>query len=197
MIQLTPDLRLLWAPFATYRQIRTESADARASWRVLLVRIFTAPVIAGIAAGVSATNRVSWSLFLSGLVCWSFVCAVQCLNAFLLIGRHGKEIGYLRALELFFHGHAAWSLWLIASGLYLFAVPEPARREHLLLLTTVVPIAWTFVITVSYAREVLHLNDQQAIVRAIVHQSLSVLTIALYVIWAVQLWPRILSFDLQ
>ena len=161
-----------------------------------LIRLFIAPTIAGTAASVSATNRISWSLFLSGMVCWSFIAAVQLVNATLLIRRDGRPIGYARALQLFFTAHAAWSLWLIAAALYPFAVGASVRLPDLVLLTAIVPLGWTASMVFSYCREVLRLDRRRAALRTALHQGLTGLVITVYVAWAIQLWPRLLALTL-
>jgi hypothetical protein len=162
-----------------------------------VVRVSIAPVIAGIVSGVSATGRVSWVLVLSGIVCWSCLAALQLMTAAVLIGRDGKPIGYSRAFDLFFLGHAAWSLWLIAAGAYLFVAPDAMRRDNRLLITAVVPIGWTALVVFSYCREILRLDRRRAALRTAVHQSLTVLIIAAYAAWAIQLWPRLLARSLR
>jgi hypothetical protein len=197
LIQLTPDLRLLLAPSSTYRQIADPaSEEPRASSWSLIARISLAPAIAGIATGLAATGRVSWMLALSGIVCWSFLCAVQILTAAILIGR-GRAIGFSRALQLFFLGHAAWSLWLMAAAGYVYASSDATRREDLLLATSIVPIIWTSVVVFSYCREVLRLDARQAWRRMVVHQTLTVFVVVAYVTWAIQLWPRLLAPTLR
>jgi hypothetical protein len=198
VIQFTPDLRLLWAPSATYRQIFSSAADQLPPSRwFLAARASIAPAIAGVVTGLSATGRVSWSLAFSGIVCWSFLAVIQFLTAAMLIGRQGRPIGYGRAFELFFLGHAAWSLWLIGAAAYLFAASESVRREDLLILTAIVPLSWTAVLIHWYCREILRLDRKQAALRTAVHQSLTVLIIVTYVAWAIQLWPRLLAATAQ
>ena len=194
MIHFTSDLRLLLAPSPTYRQIaELATVEPRPSCWPLILRISSAPAIAGIATGLSATGGVSWMLALSGIVCWSFIAAVQVFTATILIGREGRAIGYSRALEFFFLGHAAWSLWLIAAAGYVYTTSDATRREDLLVATAMIPLIWTAVVVFSYCRQVLRLGVRQAIRRTVIHQSLTVLAIVAYVAWAIQLWPRLLA----
>lgn len=204
MSPFSPDLRLLWAPTATFREMRGLAANVQAPpkrWPLVLrflIRLFIAPTIAGTAASVSATNRISWSLFLSGMICWSFIAAVQLLNATLLIRREGRPIGYARALQVFFTAHAAWSLWLIAAAVCLFAAPDSVvGLADFVLLTAVVPLGWTAAMVFSYCREVLRLDRRRAALRTAVHQGLTGLVITVYVAWAIQLWPRLLASTLR
>jgi hypothetical protein len=192
LIEFTPDLRLLLAPSSTYRQIADLAARETSRGR-LIARVSIAPAVVGIVTGISATGRVSWAVASSGFLCWSFLAVAQTFTAVLLIGREGRALGYSRALELFFFGHTAWSLWLIAAAGYLYAASEQVRREDLLLMTAIVPAVWTAVVVFFYCREVLRLDFGRAIRRTVVHQSLTVLVIAAYVAWAVQLWPRLLA----
>ena len=148
------------------------------------------------ATGLSATGRVSWSLLASGVICWSFLAAVQLITAAVLIGREGQSVGYARAFGLLFLSHAAWSLWLILASAYLFAAPR-LPHEGLLLVTTMVPAGWTAVVLFSYCRVVLGLSARRAARRTAAHQGLTLLVIATYVGWAIQLWPRLLALIQQ
>jgi hypothetical protein len=198
LIQLTPDLRLLLAPTSTYRHIADlASAELRSSFWPLVARILSAPAIAGVATGVSAAGEVSWTLAFSGIVCWSFLCAVQVLTAVILLGREGRAIGFPRALRLFFLGHAAWSLWLIAAAVYMYSTSDATRRDDLVLVSVLVPMLWTAVVGFSYCREVLRLDVNRALARVIVHQSLTVFVMVAYLAWAIQLLPRLFAPSLR
>jgi hypothetical protein len=192
VIQLTPDVRLLWAPSATYRGAIAERADTSiGTWGSLAVRLITPAAIAGIATAMTATGRITWSLALSGTLCWTLLAILQTITAAAVILPSRRDVGLPRAIELFFAGHAPWSLWLIgASAIIVFA---PGLRVDAVLITASVPFVWTAFVTFGFARHVLGLGRRAAVIRTFVHQCLTSAVIALYVGWAVQIWPRLLS----
>ena len=99
-----------------------------------------------------------------------------------------------RAFELFFLGHAAWSLWLLAAAA---SIAAGVARTEAVLLTGVVPAGWTSVVVYAFCTEALGLSAPRAAARTFAHQAMTCLLIVLYVAWAVQLWPRVLSLGLR
>jgi hypothetical protein len=198
LISFTHDLRLLWAPSATYDAVAADpGSDAPLAWARVIARVAEPAAILGIVTVILATDRVSWSLALSGIACWSFVAMAQLVTASLLFAPSPGSAGWRRSFELFFLGHAAWSLWLLAAAVILFALPQDVRRQDVVTLTAPVPMAWTATIVFAFCRRVLHLGARQAALKTAIHQSVTYLLILLYVSWAVQLWPRILSLGLR
>lgn len=197
MISLTPDLCLLLAPSETYRAIAGLPAGsaARTWWRALS-RAAAAAALAGTTTAVAATGRISWALALSGAACWSFLAILQIVTAAAVIVPSNRGVGFPphRAIELFFFGHAAWSLWLLLAAAFLFAAPG-AIRHDIILLTALVPFIWTAVVVFAFFRHVLQLERRHAATRTAIHQALTFLVIILYVGWAVQLWPRVLGLQ--
>jgi hypothetical protein len=198
-LSVTPDLRLLVAPSETYRAVAQAAAgDPSHAWSRAVARASGAAVIAGITTAAAATGRITWSLALSGALCWSFIAVVQMTAAAAVIApstrgkgaRQGPSLP--RAIELFFFGHAAWSLWLLLSAAFLVAVPGLARTD-IVVATAVLPFAWTAVVVFAFFRQVLQLERVNAAIWTAIHQSLTALVFLLYVGWAVQLWPRLLA----
>src|SRR5687767_14667676 len=120
---ISTDLRLLRGPAATYRECVAQTRASQPPALSIFVRAALPAGIAGIATAIAATGRITWSLALSGGICWSFVSLVQLATAVAVVapGVARAELG--RAIELFFLGHAAWSLWLIAVAALLPAAP--------------------------------------------------------------------------
>jgi hypothetical protein len=191
---LSPELRVLAAPFARYREAVSGASPDSSSLvpRAAVAAAFTAFVI-GTCTAITATGRVSWRLALSGAICWSFVPILQLLTAAAVLPSRAV-VPRRRALELFFLGHAAWSLWLLAAAASLVA---GVARTDVVLVTGVVPAVWTSVVVYAFCREVLGLTARRAAARTLAHQTLTCLLIVLYVAWAVQLWPRVLSLGLR
>lgn len=192
MIDLTPDVRLLWAPSKTYRQISGMPAGAAPrAWLGAFARAAAPVVVIAVAAAVSATGRVTWALALSGVLCWSFIALLQTLVAAVAIGRAHSRVGWPRAIELFFLGHAAWSLWLLLAAVIAILAPRVSFEAGLL--TAVIPAIWTAVVVFAFFRHVLGLTPRQSAARTVVYQALMYLAILTYIGWAVQVWPRILG----
>jgi hypothetical protein len=188
---LTPAVRLLLEPSATYRSLSAQPAGAAARvWARAVGRGLIPAGIAGITTAVSATGRITWSLALSGALCWSLLTVLQAATATLVVSPTSVALG--RGLDLFFLGHAAWTLWLLVCAAAVFAMPRTVPLD-LVLLSALVPFAWTSIVVQAFFREVAGLDRGRAISRTVIHQALTFLAILLYVGWAVQLWPRLVS----
>jgi hypothetical protein len=192
LIRPASDLRLLVAPSETYRKIGESPADSRAALSRAVARVVAPAIIAGITTAVAATGRISWSLAATGAACWSFLAPLQIVTAAAVILPANRRVTFPRALELFFLGHAAWSLWLVLSAAVLLVAPGGVPLDAVLL-SALVPLVWTAIVIRAFFREVLQLERRRAAMWTAIHQALTVLVIVLYVGWAVQLWPRVLA----
>ena len=228
MIRLTPEARLLGAPFRTYHVLARDGArSAAGGWTRVLLLVVLCAAIAGTATAAAATGRISWSLALSGTACWLPLIALQLITAacvILPVSRRastpaplhsgtlapspafakapaGKHPGTLAPWHsstlffLFFRGHAPWSLWVLAVCAFMFAAPALAS-DDVIMVTGLVPLAWTAVLVCAYFREVLGLRRRAALIATLVHQLLTTAAIVAYIAWAVQLWPRLLALRL-
>jgi hypothetical protein len=193
-MNIAPELRLLTAPSAQYRQAVAVAASPSSfsPWRGALGRPLFTALLTGTSTAIAATGRVSWALVVSGTVCWGFVALVQMGTAVALVSSANRRVSLPRALALFFLGHAAWSLWLLAAVAALLVVPVAARHPQAILIAALVPAAWTGIVIFAFCRQVLELNPRQAAIRTVLHQMVTYGVIVLYIGWAVQLWPRIL-----
>jgi len=158
----------------------------------MAARVLVPAVVAGIATSVTATGRITWGLALSGAACWTLIPLLQLITSTAVVAASRGRVDILRALEIFFTGHAAWSLWLIAAAALLFAAPD-FIRQGIVLYTAVVPFVWTAVMTYAFCRQVLGLDPRRAAAKTAIHQALTAAAIVAYVAWAVALWPRILA----
>ena len=178
-----------------------------AGWAAVFTRLALAAAIAGTGTAAAATGRISWSLALSGTVCWATLIALQLVTAAAVIipvtRRHSAPMAPFRGgtatpwhfgalLALFFHAHAPWSLWILATSAFVLAAPGFSRQD-VILATALVPLAWTAVIASAYFREVLGAARGTAIIATFVHQALTAAVMLAYIAWAVQLWPRLLG----
>jgi hypothetical protein len=97
---------------------RTYATLARASGRVTFLTAVRRPllvaIVLGVSAAISTTRHVTPALVLSTTLCWCFVVLLQAVIALTLIGPARRTVGLARGLDLYFAGHAPWSLWMLA-----------------------------------------------------------------------------------
>lgn len=187
---LTPELQVTLSPSATYaRCVR----DAGGGLWVAARRPLFVVLIQGVAIAMAATQSVGAPLVASVAVCWSATVLVQLLAAAILIASSRRRtVPFSTALDLFFLGHAPWSLWLLACAAALtWLLPY---FSWILLLTMAVPTLLTARIVYAFAQQVLGSSRSEALRRTVVHQ-LAVWALLLgYLATAVALWPRLVGF---
>jgi hypothetical protein len=188
---VSPEILLMVAPRRAYASL------ARRTGRVTVLTPLRRPLLVtlvlGVSAAMAATGRVTPALLLSTTLCWSFVVIVQAAIALPLIaGPARRTVGLARALDLFFAGHAPWSLWMLA---VLAWAPSPTGRPLTpALVAAIVPIILTPRIVSAFFQEVLELDPRHAMSRAAAQQALTWLTFVLLYGTAVQLLPRVLEW---
>ena len=168
-------------------------ADVRVSPLASLVRPALVTAVIGTAAAISATDHVTLPLVISLTVCWSVAVGIQLIAALFVIIKPARHtLGLPRALDLFFVGHAPWSLWLLAFAAWAALVPPVGRTVTRILVTGVIPAVWTAAIIVAFFRTALGLSRREAVRRTLLHQ---VATWAVFIViygMATQLLPRLL-----
>ena len=166
------------------------AADSRGSWAAALKSPAFIAVLLGVTTAIAAAQRLTVSLAISATLSWSFVPALQLITGALLIrSARSRRVTFPRALELFFAGHAPWSVWLV-----LFAASQNASPSFTLTIGgALVALGWTAIIVNAYAREVLGLSRRAATARAFVHQLTTVALILIYIDRATALAVRILG----
>lgn len=188
---MPPELALMVSPQATY------AALARSGGRGTMVTAVRRPVLVAIVLGVSmamsATGHVTPSLVLSTTLCWSFVVALQAAIAIALVAAPARRtVGLARAIDLFFAGHAPWSLWLLGAAAW---APSPVGRPMLpVLVAAAVPLVLTPRIVTAFFREVLEMDPRHAVARAAVQQAISWITFVILFGTAIALVPRIFEW---
>ena len=125
-------------------------------------------------------------------MCWSVVVGLQVAIAVPLIAAPARRTGGLaRAIDLFFAGHAPWSLWMLA---FVAWAPFPGVRGLTpILVAAVIVIALTARTLAAFFREVLELDPRAALVWTMAHQAI---TWTLFVVLfgaALALTPRVLE----
>jgi hypothetical protein len=186
------DLHAMRAPALAYAGALDH--PHRGTWPVLRRPALVALVL-GAGSGFAATGHLTAGLLLSGFVCWIFVPLVQIATAALIMRRPAaRPLPFGRRMELWFMGHAPWSLWILAVTFVMGIAPASVRLEWPIIATALVPIVWTSIIGVAFCRVVLGDSRGVAIARTALHQSVTWTIVLVYAAWAVSLWPRIVAF---
>ena len=188
---MSPEITLMVAPRQTYASLAR--APGRFSSQTALRRPVIVALVLGVSAAMGATGRVTPALLLSTTLCWSFVVVLQGAIALPLIaGPARRTVGLARAVDLFFAGHAPWSLWMLAVVAW---APSPVGRPLWpALIAAMVPLILTPRIVFAFFQEVLELDPRHAGLRAAAQQALTWLTFVALYGTAVQLWPRVLEW---
>ena len=186
---MSPELHLLLSPRDAYAGL---ARRPRALTPVTaLRRPAHVALVMGLAVAIATTGRVTVGLVVSTTLCWSLLVGVQMAIALPLIaGPARRTVGIARALDLFFAGHAPWSLWLLVAAVW---VPSPLGPSVApLLWLALVPLALTQRIILAFFHEVLEVDPRVAVARTVAHQAVTWgLSLVLFGI-AVQIWPRAL-----
>jgi hypothetical protein len=188
---LPGDLRLAVSPSHAYRRLL--AADEGTTWRRALERPVLVALLVGVSVAIASTGRVSPALLLSTTLSWSWVVLVQMAIAVVMARPlpAGRAVSAVRAVELWFSGHVPWTLWLLAIAPLLRLVPDLDVQP--LLVSMLLPMAWTVPIAVAFSRIVLGRSGVESWARALVHQAAIVFVILSYVAWAAGGWFRILG----
>lgn len=188
---MSPELGLLLSPRETYA--RLARAPRQGTILTALRRPLLIAIVLGVSTAMSATGRVTPSLVLSTTLCWSFVVVLQAVIALALIAAPARRtVGLARALDLFFAGHAPWSLWMLAAAAW---APSPIGLPLTpVVVAAGVPILLTPRIVKVFFQEVLEMDPRDAFARAALQQAISWgVALALFGT-AVALVPRILEW---
>ena len=160
---------------------------------VALRRPALVALLLGTTMAVSATGRVTAGLVLDLAACWAFVPALQMATAAAIVRSPRSIVRAARRLDLWFAGHAPWSLWMLLVAVCFMSFPATRRIEYPILMTAIVPATWTAIIGSAFCRAVLRDTRGQAWRRVAVHQAVTWTIVFAYIGAASQLWPRFLA----
>jgi len=187
---VSPELGLLVSPRLTYRAL--VRGRARVSPVAALRRPLLAAAVIGVSVSIGATGRASPALVAATTVTWSYIVLLQLAIAVPLIaGGARRTVGLARAVDLFFAGHAPWSLFALVAAAW---APSPAGRPMWpLVVAFVLPIALTPRIVAAFFAEVFGLERHAARRMTIVHQTITwtVFSVLFWIVNAVS--PRLLE----
>jgi hypothetical protein len=185
------DLRVALAPLDTYTELTREPAGS--GWLRALERPVLVAVIVGTAVTLSSAERVPIGLVSMGILCWSFVPALQLLvGAIVSAMATARPITMARSIELLFMAQLPWSLWvLVMTGLTTFTpIPLPQTVQVLSLL---VPGVWTTRIVYAFCRTALGCAPGRARLLAAAHQAMTWVVFFTYVFLVSGIRGRILA----
>jgi hypothetical protein len=184
---LSPEIRAIIAPFATYRALGRQEAPA--GWSIALVRPALVAVVIGTSTAICATGRTTLSLVLSGTLCWSFLPAVQVLVAAAIIrSATRRPVSLARGIELLFISHGPWSLWLLTMTAWTLAAGDDGPPVDEVLLAAIVAAVWTAVIVFAFCSTVLETTIREAALRTVIHQAMIWTFVSAYVLLETPLW---------
>ena len=187
---LSIPLQLALAPARTYTRVAATMDNAR--WTSLAEPVALTALTTGVAVAMVATRRVTAGLIVTIAASWSFTLLIQALAAAVLIGSvRQRPISTARAFELLFLGHAPWTLWML--GMAALAMWGYSFDLTRIILSVVVPIAWTSIIVAAFSRRVLGTTGSGAVLRALVHQVIVWGCGLSYIGWAAGGWMRVVA----
>ncbi len=147
-------------PASTFRSIATHGAsesDDRRVWkacrRPLLLTLVLASIVSLLASGTLTLRLVA-----SAAVYWASIPLVEALTLAVVIGRRANRPSMPRVLDLFFAGHGAWTLLLLAIATsFVFLSPNAGWTLLLRLWVWVMlaVIAWSAYIDLCFFRSIL------------------------------------------
>jgi hypothetical protein len=174
----------------------TYAALARTPVRTTIVTALRRPllvaVLFGVAAAITSTRRVSPALVASTTIAWSYVVVLQLAVALALVAPAARRgLGVARAVDLFFAGHAPWSLFVLLVAAW---GPSPAGLPFWPLeIAALVPLLLTVRIIAAFFRDGLGLDERRARRMTIAHQAIT-WTMFLAVNWLSSAFtPRLLE----
>jgi len=183
---LSEEWRIAVAPGKAYRALVSDSTAStlrKRHGRRLLARVALIWLLMATIASVIVTGRITVPLLLSAALSWSFVLVLQLVIGTVVIqSAPARPVGFARALDLWCASHLPYSLWLLlmAAWLCLAATFPPFN----LVLTVVIPAAWTVAISWAYCREVLGASAHGVRWRVALQQLLAWLCVAAYLMFA-------------
>lgn len=188
------ELEVMAAPVRGYARLARSRTAVPAP--TALRRPAIVALVIGTALTVSATGAADGRTVLTTSLSWAWVPVLQVVIAIPLIANAGAiAVHRADALDLFFAGHAPWSLWLLASAAWAALTGDTLQNFNPVLLTALVPLIWTPVIVYGFCRSVLRRTKRAAVLSTVAHQVVTWTIGVAYFGWAVQLWPRIVGLS--
>ena len=141
----------------------------------MLRRPLVVLLVIATAVPIMAVQRITLALFAFSIASFGFVLLIQmAVGAGIIASAPARRVGLARALDLWFAGHAPYSLWLLTMAA-VFAARQWGSLDMFIALA-VIPAGWTAVIVAAFCRHNLGSSPAGARWRAAAH---------FVVIWAI------------
>ena len=160
----------------------------------LAARLALLTILNGSLLAVLATGQLTFGLVLGLSSSWSLVVLLLQLlaaGALISLGGRRRALPLRAAISLFFLGHLPWSAWVLTICALSMVLPDRMLEVRMALLLAVPSGLWTLAIIVAFGREVLRLEQGEALVAALGHQAVVWGTSAVAVWWMSGGWARV------
>jgi hypothetical protein len=193
-----PEARVLVRPAIVYEAL-ARTAGSGTSWARALQRPAFIALLLGAVFTLTTAGQLTLRLLVGAAVAWSFVPLVQIAAvAALVTVFRVRHLSPKTAVDLYFVGHAPWSLWLLGvAGIATFAAPSAAsdlwgaRPGMVLTLSLLLPLLWSKRLTWAFLRQGLALEARRAAGALALHDALTWGAVVFYFLVTDQLWPRL------
>jgi hypothetical protein len=185
---LSIETLVAFAPDAAYSQLLTEESPR--AWWPLFARLATILLVIGVIVPLMAVQQVTIGLVATAAVSWSFVLAIQALvGASVILSAPARRVRALRALDMWFAGHLPYSLWMLVVAALMAGTTSAGLA--FIVLSALVPAAWTAMIVSAFCRTVLDTTRTGARWRSAAHQIIVWAIGLTYVAWSAGGWFQI------
>lgn len=168
-------------------------AHTRSGLWIAIRRPLFVALLLGVTIAMTATHTVAAPVVVSLTICWSVAVVIQLVTALIVVGPSPRRmVPMSRALDLFFLGHAPWSLWLLVIGGMSTWMPDLVGIL-LVVLTMLLPAVLTTRIVAAFSAVVLGASGRAAMTRALLHHAITWMAILVLFSAAVALWPRVIA----
>jgi hypothetical protein len=175
------DVRLAFAPGATYRQLISQNNRIR--WWRALARPALVLLLIAVVVPMMVANVITARLVLASAIAWGFIVAIQlAIGAALVAPARARDVGFWRAMDLWFAGHVPYSLWILLLPLFTSSLAVPPH--DVMGVSFLAPLAWTSVITNAFFQTVLGMDPSTARRRASLHLAIVVVVASAFILWA-------------
>lgn len=163
-------------------------------WRRPLV----VALMLGCTVSIQTSGTLTARLIADGAISFAFIPIFEMASLAVAYRRGPRPVSFARAVDLFFAGNPAWSLWMIAFNVLRLAMtPLQASAPPVWLLWTVelsvIPIAlWSAQIDLAFFRRVLRRSEREARRSLLVQRAIGWTSSVAY-FFGIALWPHVIG----
>jgi hypothetical protein len=172
------DAQVLLRPASTLRFLAKPPFPS--GLRIACRRPLFLTLVLGCLVSLAATGTLTARIALSSLMVWVYVPAVETAALLALIGKRRDRMPLTRAIDLFFAGHAAWTLLLIVI-VGLIATVQPAHWWMILTRVAMggmaAAIVWSAYVDFCFFRYVVEATRARAIRDVVVQRAITWLVV--------------------